>query len=551
MRKLSIFILIVLSTILTSCFNKEEKNPTSVVPKTEINNAILPVENNSWITNIVETTNEVSNTWIIENKTTNPTFELISSSWTIEKLKKKIKITGVVNNNEIKLIDAYLSDETEELSEKEKNDLKSYIPEMDNKTLVKIKNSRFYKDKNDIYIELYWVHKLWINPNNFKTIQPDWDYRTDWKNYYLLNNRKIDLDINTLKSAYIINSIASFYILGDLDNLYLWSKFFKWWDINSIQYIPWSDCLKDKTYVYCYSPFQWGTLKKGDIYIKIEWADINSFTVINDIPQDKKCTYKIEWTEATCTPKETKSSSKNSEIKLIDAYLSDETEEVSEEEKKSFIESIRRNDVIVDKESLVKIKYSWFYKDKKDVYWCTFIGCYSMWKNPENIKVVKQYWSIWTDWKDLYWFSPKVNNFDLDSLKYTKLNWLDILWDKYNLYFWWKSYKWWDINSLVSISKNCLKDKNNIYCSWEIILDAPAWYNYKIVESVDKDTFQEINIDFYKDKNNIYKYQYKEDKYGIIFWIQDINSFTVIDDIPQDNKCTYKIEWNTATCTPK
>ncbi len=570
MKKLSVIFLISLSLLLTSCFNKEEKNPNSVVPKTEINNAVLPVENNSWITNIVETATwkEVSNTWIIEKP------KII--------IKEKVKkIEEKADNNEIKLIDAYVSDETEEVSEEEKEKLKKEISEIDTNTLVKLKNSRLYKDKNNVYNNCWYNIIKWQNPNNIKIIQPNWNYRTDWKDLYeevnYCDTKNVNyIDIKTLKFALIKNSNVSFYAWWDKNNLYLWSSIFKWWDINSLQYIQWSDCLKDKSSIYCYLPFQWWSVRSWDIYFKIEWADIStfqelipqtyykdknsiyygdfdkilkmawiqeisSFTVINDIPQDNKCTYEIEWTEATCSPKEIKSSTNLWEIKLIDAYLSDETEEISEEEKKVFISG----NPTINLKTLVKFKNSSYYKDNNNVYDIdNFDDILNKidWVNPKEFKTIQPiwYWYDWTFWYIKYIKTEKMK-IDINSL-IIKSFWDDLYaWDKDNLYIGPNIYKW-DINTFEKIW-GCYKDKYNVYC-----LPCECWFSsYELVKWVDVNSFSEIwDFKHIKDKNNLYLYDWT-----IIQWIQNIESFTFTGWTYQDNKCTYKIEWTEATCSPK
>lgn len=673
MKKLSTIFLIITTLLLTSCFKKEEKVPVVETPKTEIQNSDISV---------------VTNTWITEKQNDTSTWKTISNSWTIQKQKEEIKkidakkVVEKEKNNEIMSIDSYLSNETEEVNEEEKSRMKQNIPEIDTNTLVRFKNSYYFKDTSNIYYytsdEAIFATKYrtilkWVKIDNFY-MKNEKDFRyywTDWKNIYY-EWKKISDKIN-----FKFKILDDDYIYWDNNNLFLFGKTFKWWDITSLNKI--SDfCYKDKINLYCinaywtiwfytiikwidldsvevvwewylkdkywfyyfdidwiakkidwidkdtfikasnnyynyyfkdkkwvyfqnweiwklslikladinsffvintnYSKdnknvyFDWEIIDKADPYSfilinypyskdknsvywywsKVEWIqDINNFTFTGWIYQDNKCTYKIEWTEATCTPKENKSSTSLWEIKLIDAYLSDESEKLSVEEiidLKSYIPEI-------DNETIVKIKNSRFYKDKNDVY-IEHYWIHWLWINPKDFKIIQPDWDYRTDWKNYYLLNDKKIDLNINTLKFAyitnSITSFYIWWDINNLYLWSKIFKWWDINSLEYIPwSDCLKDKTSVYCYLQFLWGTvKKWDIYYKVMWVDTETFTElIPQTYYKDKNSVY---YGDiDKILELKWIQDINSFTIINDIPQDDVCIYKIKWTEASCTQK
>lgn len=317
MKKLSIIFLITLSVLITSCFKKEEKVPVVETHKKEINNTVLPAETSTWATEKQEiwtwTWKEVSNSWVtkkseivkIEESKTNITntwsennigiwtWETNNNSWITLDLTEEDK-------SKIKLINATISDEIEELSKEEKEFMKNEVDEVDLDTFVKFKNSIYFKDKNNIYFLIYWLNKLtWVNPINFKVLQPDWYYWTNWNWIYILDKKIDNIDFDTLKFA-VINE--SFTVWWDKNNLYIWSRWVFWsGDINSLVYLS-ENCIKDNKNVYCSFAEFWET-KWWDSYYIIEWVETATFEILDySYSKDKNNIYyewiKLEWVDS-------------------------------------------------------------------------------------------------------------------------------------------------------------------------------------------------------------------------------------------------------------
>lgn len=308
MKKLSIIILISLSLLLSSCFKKEEAKV---------------VENNSWKTQELNFDNSID--FIVEDWSGKI---IVKNTWSLNKLwnkineEKKENIVKIITNtwvtqdnkswswetqsnswdteeleNKIKLINASISNETEYLTEEEKEFMKNEIDELDTSTFVRFKNSIYSKDKNNVYFLVFWLNKLlWVNPNTFKVLQPDWYYWTDWTWIYLLEKKIEDMDFPTLKFAKINDNLTVWW---DKNNLYIWSRLvIKWWDINSISTLS-ENCIKDNLHVYCSFADFW-TTKEWDSYEIIEWALIDSFVTYDYFyAKDKDNIYfewfKVEW----------------------------------------------------------------------------------------------------------------------------------------------------------------------------------------------------------------------------------------------------------------
>lgn len=308
MKKLSIIILISLSLLLSSCFKKEEAKV---------------VENNSWKTQELNFDNSID--FIVEDWSGKI---IVKNTWSLNKLwnkineEKKENIVKIITNtwvtqdnkswswetqsnswdteeleNKIKLINASISNETEYLTEEEKEFMKNEIDELDTSTFVRFKNSIYSKDKNNVYFLVFWLNKLlWVNPNTFKVLQPDWYYWTDWTWIYLLEKKIEDMDFPTLKFAKINDNLTVWW---DKNNLYIWSRLvIKWWDINSISTLS-ENCIKDNLHVYCSFTDFW-TTKEWDSYEIIEWALIDSFVTYDYFyAKDKDNIYfewfKVEW----------------------------------------------------------------------------------------------------------------------------------------------------------------------------------------------------------------------------------------------------------------
>lgn len=308
MKKLSIIILISLSLLLSSCFKKEEAKV---------------VENNSWKTQELNFDNSID--FIVEDWSGKI---IVKNTWSLNKLwnkineEKKENIVKIITNtwvtqdnkswswetqsnswdteeleNKIKLINASISNETEYLTEEEKEFMKNEIDELDTSTFVRFKNSIYSKDKNNVYFLVFWLNKLlWVNPNTFKVLQPDWYYWTDWTWIYLLEKKIEDMDFPTLKFAKINDTLTVWW---DKNNLYIWSRLvIKWWDINSISALS-ENCIKDNLHVYCSFADFW-TTKEWDSYEIVEWVDLDTYAPYDYFyAKDKNNIYfewfKVEW----------------------------------------------------------------------------------------------------------------------------------------------------------------------------------------------------------------------------------------------------------------
>lgn len=313
MKKLSIILLISISLVLTSCFKKEEEVKVDETPKTVISNTASPIESITWT---IET--EKSWNWLIDSwtstaqkvKTVKKTEVTNIDLWTWSENKSVLLSWSTVDNSwsiivedddKIKLIDASISEETELLSAEEKEFMKNEVDEVDTETFVRFKNSIYSKDKNNVYFLIYWLNKLtWANPNNFKILQPDWYYWTDWTWIYMLEKKIDDMDLDSLK---FIKITDKFIVWWDKNNLYIWSRLIiKWWDINSLVYLS-ENCLKDNKNVYCSFADFWVT-KEWDSYEILEWVDLDSYEAYDYFyAKDKDNIYfewiKLDWIDKT------------------------------------------------------------------------------------------------------------------------------------------------------------------------------------------------------------------------------------------------------------
>ncbi len=301
MKKISIIILISLSLLLTSCFNKEEKAPIVEVPKNENQNTQISVETNTWNTTIIETSTWEVNIPIkksknIKNNTNKSTFTASwkTNIWTWEVLNNSWSTDEIIEEDAKKLvlINASISDEKEELSSEEKEFMKNEVDEIDTDSLVRFKNSIYCMDKNNVYFLIYWLNKLiWVNPKLFKVLQPDWYYWTNWSGIYILDKKIDTVDFDTLKFTTIRDN---FIVWWDKNNLYMWSRWiFEWWDINSLKYVS-ENCLKDNISVYC-SFAEFGETKWWDSYDIVEWADSSTYEALDySYSKDKYGIY-FEW----------------------------------------------------------------------------------------------------------------------------------------------------------------------------------------------------------------------------------------------------------------
>ncbi len=213
--------------------------------------------------------------------------------------------------------------------------------------------------------------------------------------------------------------------------------------------------------------------------------------------------------------------------KITNAYISGEIEAVWENE-------INYMDNTTDKTTLKKLSGTSYFKDKNHSYFnmMELDKIYDL--DPKKIKWVLPYkWftgETWfaTDWKDLYFKGDKVEDWDINTLKFSDF-WA---WDKNNLYLTWTIIKWVKIDELLKISDNCFKDKINIICNffewW--------WTKYHIIEWADLKTFKEIVYPRYKDKNFVYLYWSKIE-------LIDVNSFKIIDDNYTKDKNNVYYHW--------
>ncbi|NDK08735.1 hypothetical protein EOM39_05855 [Candidatus Gracilibacteria bacterium] len=285
MKKLSIIILISLSLLLSSCFKKEEakvvENNSGKTQELNFDNSIdfivedgsgkIIVKNTGSLNKLGNKINEekkenivkiITNTGVTQDNKSG-SGETQSNSGDTEELENKIK-----------LINASISNETEYLTEEEKEFMKNEIDELDTSTFVRFKNSIYSKDKNNVYFLVFGLNKLLgVNPNTFKVLQPDGYYWTDGTGIYLLEKKIEDMDFPTLKFAKINDTLT---VGGDKNNLYIGSRLvIKGGDINSISALS-ENCIKDNLHVYC-SFADFGTTKEGDSYEIVEGVDLDTY----------------------------------------------------------------------------------------------------------------------------------------------------------------------------------------------------------------------------------------------------------------------------------
>lgn len=445
------------------------------------------------------------------------------------------------------------------------------MPWVDSKSFVEETNGAYVKDKNYLYSLRDWFRFDWIDPNNFKEI---FALNFWWVSYVLdpdtvyCEYKKIDVDVNSFTVFDDYPDMARdknnvYYRCDKINDIvidtfvYLWNGQYK--NLNKI-YSSWkiiesADVDSYKVINHIYSK------DKNNVYFNWEKVDkildSNTFTISDWIYQDNICVYKIGWNKATCTPKDSSPNSEFWKIKLINAYLSDETEEVDENTKLRIKETFPETDI----NTLVKFKNSIYYKDKNSVFWDYRFINKIKWVKPNEFKVLQPDGDYWYDWKNIYliwriynWIDLKTLKFGIIDKKYVTSSApiYSIAWDNNNLYFWYmNTFTWGSINSLKYVSQMCFKDNLNVYClpNYGFWIEK-FWDWYEIIKWADPDSFVDVGEWYVKDKNFLYNLNYWVNN-NKIEWIQDINSFIIINYIPQDNKCTYKIDWTTATCTPK
>lgn len=196
----------------------------------------------------------------------------------------------------------------------------------------------------------------------------------------------------------------------------------------------------------------------------------------------------------------------NNSAKIYDAILSYKLVEIWQNDTLEEIDSeLRKN--------MKKIDQSIYFVKWNDVYCLDFAQVIKIeWLTAKNIKwvLIPSYnWYTWgtqflTDWNSLFSYCEKVENWDLNTLKF-KFFWDETsypaAWDKNNLYVWFKNIlHWWDLITYTELGKNrwYSKDKNHVYISW--------WMKIGIFDWIDPNTFEIINEDswYSKDKNWVY-----------------------------------------------
>lgn len=239
----------------------------------------------------------------------------------------------------------------------------------------------------------------------------------------------------------------------------------------------------------------------------------------------------------------------NSSAQIFDAYISDATKKFTDESYNNLF-----NKELVDKDSLIELSNTVYFKDKKSVYchpWCQFEE--SDWINPKLFKWILPIESFtWTsyfatDWKNIFYWGKKVENWDIKSLKF-KIFWDGSILasDKNNLYIGMNQIiNWKNVQDLEMIDDRCYKDNVYVICNYF------DWGGtmYRIVEWADPMSYTALDFManamsyfWYKDKNAIYfSWNKMEDL--------DVNTFQVLNDwmYAKDKNWVYcrdeKIEW--------
>ena len=266
------------------------------------------------------------------------------------------------------------------------------------------------------------------------------------------------------------------------ENIYLtywegqWTPFCTGWYLDCVkrEYTSWRliDWADPKTFIIT---DKWYSKDKNNIYrygIKIEWIDIDSFEVLN---------YR---------------------------YCKDKNKVVFYNPGNRSFDNVDWLDIssfdIIDKDYL---------KDKNNVYYFWKVV---EWANPNKFEILSSEYSkdennIYYNWEKCNW--ADYNTFDIIDENYVK--------DKNNISFFGSIVEWIDLNSYTIMdSYSYIKDKDNVfvYVEWEFIPN--PWF--KIIENVDIDSFELLEYNYSKDKNNMYF----ENK--ILEWI-DPHSYEFLD----------------------
>ncbi len=152
-----------------------------------------------------------------------------------------------------------------------------------------------------------------------------------------------------------------------------------------------------------------------------------------------------------------------------------------------------------DKKNLKNISNSIYFLKWNDIYCLDFVRLIKLdWLNKSNLKWANNLFLY--IWDDLYYTCTKVENWDINTLRYKKV-WDEYIaaWDKNNLYIWFKEiFQWWDIDTYTKLGRWYSKDKNFVYLQ-------PAMQTIKI-SWADSVSFELVNeySDYAKDKNFVY-----------------------------------------------
>lgn len=228
----------------------------------------------------------------------------------------------------------------------------------------------------------------------------------------------------------------------------------------------------------------------------------------------------------------------NAESKIYDAYISDETEKVS-------FDSLNNISDVADKNSLVKISNTIYYKDNKNLYleddYASLVKVNSISDFSKFKGILPYKWFTWssnfvTDGKNIFNWYNKIDNWDITTFKFKIFSdGFKVAGDSKNIYDWY--IVWWDIISFQYIWWDYYKDNNNVYLYHLRTIKKIEWANAKKFEIIDE------NSGYSKDENNVY---YRWEK---IEWANP-KTFEIIDEnsiYSKDKNNVYyrseKLEW--------
>ncbi len=335
----------------------------------------------------------------------------------------------------------------------------------------------YAKDNNNFYYKWETIHQF-LNNDEEKIY--DEDFLTDWFYIYRRNsnNNFIRFKINDIETLEILNYFYikdKTWIYSDNQDSYKFEN--KWLYVEDNFELCWK--IDIKTFILLEDNLNW-------IYLSNNW-------------KDKKDYYK--WCSKT-------------KISKINKY---------------------RTVIWINEDLKFNIKNLWFEIYKK--YW--------------NIEY------LYNQLDDFIYFSFEKNkiklNLKLEDVSFTTRNY--ILW-KNNWYYKWKEIKWIDVKSFEILEDWYSKDKNLVYLNWNIqkeldtntfknkwiyienknnkLYNAPAIRINKNIHKEKKEDKKLIDLRFwyYKDEKNVYTDSYGDGLKGVDFWRNspDIKTFEILDD---------------------